>query len=173
MKFCDKKTTQKGAIGERIARQHLESKGLVVYEPVTDCAHPFDKLCATRNKRSLMIAEIKTKPSRRFYPDTGIDRRHYDDYMRIQAKYGIDVHLYFVDEDAKKIYGNKLTALIAPRQIFHNGKEIIYPLESKNIIYFPLEAMLHIADITESEAGDIAALSTRNLAYRTQASFFD
>lgn len=165
MNFSDKKTTRKGAIGEQIARRHLESKGLVVYEPVTGGAHPFDKLCASRNKKSLVIAEVKTKPARTHYPDTGIDLRHYHDYMHIQSRYGIDVHLYFVDEDAKRMYGNKLTSLIATRAILHRGKEIIYPLTQGGIIYFPLDAMASVANLSEIEAEEIAALSTRNEAY--------
>jgi len=165
MLFRDKQTTRKGAIGEQIARRHLESKGLVVYEPVTNGAHPFDKLCASRDKRSLVIAEVKTKPARVYYPDTGIDLRHYHDYMRIQARYGIDVHLYFVDEDKREMYGNKLTNLIARRQVEHNGKVLDYPMQQGGIIYFPLAAMEQVSLLTDDEAAGIAALSTRSEAY--------
>lgn len=167
MKFSDKPETRKGALGEAIVHRHLESRGLIVYQPQTDGAHPFDNLCASRDKKTIVIAEVKTKPRRLYYPDTGIDIRHYNDYMHIQTKYGIPVFLYFVDaESEKRIYGNKLIVLIASRQVEHNGKLLTYPIKSKGIIYFPLDAMLHVADLDAGDTQEIAALTTRNEHYK-------
>lgn len=165
MGFHDKLTTRKGALGEQIARRHLESRGLIVYAPLTDGAHLFDFLCANKQKQSIVAAEVKTKPRRLHFPDTGIDVRHFNDYMAIQTKYGIDVFLYFVDEHERRIYGNKLQTLIASREVDHNGKTIVYPLRINGIIYFPLCAMVDVAQITEQDADAISALSTRSAAY--------
>lgn len=163
--FADRTQTKKGAIGEGLVRQHLERKGLVVYSPITDAAHPFDFLCASGDKRTIVIAETKTKARRTFYPDTGIDARHLNDYMNVQSRYGIDVFLYFVDESMKAIYGNALKILVAPRAITHKNKVLTYPLTAGGIVYFPLEAMKTIANISEAEALSIVALNTRNEAY--------
>lgn len=163
--FADRAQTRKGAIGEGLVRQHLERKGLVVYTPLTDAAHPFDFLCASGDKRTIVIAETKTKARRTYYPDTGIDARHLNDYMIVQERYGIDVFLYFVDESIKAIYGNALKTLLEPREITHRNKPIKYPLAVGGIVYFPLNAMKTIAHISDAEALSIIALNTRNEAY--------
>ncbi len=165
MGFHDKLTTRKGALGEQIARRHLESRGLIVYAPLTDGAHLFDFLCANKQKQSIVAAEVKTKPRRLYFPDTGVDIRHYRDYMAVQSKYGVDVFLYFVDEHERRIYGNKLTVLIASREVEHNGRRLCYPLQSGGIIYFPLCAMVDVAVLSEEDATEISALSTRSGGY--------
>ena len=169
MGFHDRLTTRKGALGEQIARRHLESRGLIVYAPLTDGAHLFDFLCANKQKQSIVAAEVKTKPRRLYFPDTGVDLRHYRDYMAVQSKYGVDVFLYFVDEHERRIYGNKLTALIAAREVEHNGKTLTYPMESRGIIYFPLCAMIEVASLSTEDAEAISALSTRSGEYAYHA----
>lgn len=160
-----KKTVQKGNIGEVIVNQWLIKNGFIPYIPMELGAHPFDRLCATRDKKTIFVAEVKAKPARIYYPDTGIDIRHYDEYSFITEKYNLDVYIFFVDEDRKEIYGNILSTLIKPRTILHLGRKIDYPLKYKGIIYFPLEAMKKIADLTDQEANDLANLSGRNSIY--------
>jgi hypothetical protein len=43
MEWSRRKEVQKGDTGERIVRSYLESKGWVVYEPITEGRHAFDK----------------------------------------------------------------------------------------------------------------------------------
>jgi len=161
----NKPTVKKGDIGESIVDKHLLSKGFIPYHPGSPGSHPFDRLVASRDKKTIFIADTKSKPARRYYPDTGIDVRHYNQYKYIQDKYGIDVYIYFVDEDSGTIYGNYLNTLDKPYGIKHGNKSIYYPLVDRGIRYFPLTAMEQIGNIPKNELKKLREYSTRNPAY--------
>lgn len=163
--WSDRPQVKKGTLAEALVRRHLEQRGLVVYEPVTDGAHPFDKLCSTSDKRSLVIAEVKAKPCRRFFPDTGINVRNWEDYKAIRAKHRLQVFIYFTDEDIGAIYGNTLSELEQPREIDHNGKTLTYPLIHAGIVYFPLAAMRLVDRLSDKESAALSMLSTRRDNY--------
>ena len=163
--WLDKDTVKKGNIGEDIVRDYLIKMGYVPYEPVIGIAHPFDKLCASRDKKTIFIAEVKTKARRNKYPDTGINISHYNDYKNIQTKHNIHVFLFFVDEMLKKVYGEFLIKLEDPLKIIVNGYEINYPLRFKGIIYFPIEKMRDIGDLNKQQVADLKNLSTRSYDY--------
>lgn len=169
MKWSDKKQVKKGKIGEQIVIDWLISKGIIPYKPVLGTgAHPFDQLCATKDKSKIFITECKAKPARIYYPDTGINISHHQDYKNIQEKYGIDVFIYFIDEDAQKIYGGSLDTISEEIVINHRGKSIKYPLTQKGIIYFPLENMNKIADISDAKAEQLRQYSSRNPSYKKE-----
>lgn len=170
--FNELTTTKKGNLGESIVDKYLLGKNIIPYipHPENETAHPFDRLCASRDKKNVFIAEVKTKPSRNFYPDTGINLKSYKEYKFIQDKYSIEIWMFFVDENINKIYGNKLSKLDIPIEIVFKGKTISYPLTQKNnygvpIIYFPLEYMINICDIDNKLSQKLKTLSTRNYEY--------
>lgn len=169
MEWKDRTTVKKGDLGESIVDAFLESRGLVIYDPKTPGAHPFDRICATRDKRYICVVDVKSKPARIYYPDTGIDKKHFDEYLHIQETHSIDVWLFFVDEIRKQIYGQKMKTLAQPRIIEHNGRNLSYPWEAGKIIYFPLAAMSVIAKITQDEADALLRLSTRTYLYPEEA----
>lgn len=154
----ENKTVKKGNLGEQIVIDYLSKKGYVIYKSVTNGAHPFDNLCATRDKKEIFIAEVKTKEARKYFPDTGIDIRHYDEYRFIQNKYSLKVYLFFVDASNRKIYGNALETLESKTLI----DKRVYPLRQKGIIYFPLSNMELIAELTEQQANMITKYNTKN-----------
>lgn len=158
-------TVKYGQIGEDIVNKYLISRGIIPYAPSSSGAHPFDRLCASKDKRRLFVAEIKTKPARIYYPDTGINISHYLDYKHIQEVYKIQVIIFFVDHDRKSVYGNYLSELETECNIEHNGKVIAYPLTYKGIIYFPLAKTIHVADIPDEEIEKLQILSSRNQDY--------
>lgn len=166
-----KPQVKKGNLGEEIVVNYISKHGFVPYKPTLDSkAHPFDLLCASEDKKTVFIAEVKAKALRQKYPDTGINMRNYNDYHNIMDRYnGINIFLFFVDEKAGKVYGNWLSILKQRRWITHNGKKICYPRHENNgyqsIIYFPKEAMRDIADLTPGEIEKLANLSTRNPKY--------
>jgi len=158
---------KKGSFGEQAVREFLESKGYIVYQPATtDKPHAFD-MFAVRNKNEIIIAEVKTKPRRNYYLDTGIDLRHYNEYKNITEKYKFDIFLLFVDEMEEKIYGNFLSKLEKTTQIFYENKNrtIIYPLIEKDICYFPLQNMLFISKLDKNKADTIKQFSRRKYDY--------
>jgi len=162
----NKITVKKGNIGEDIVRDFLIGKGFIPYIPEVDGAHPFDKLCASKDKKTVFIAEVKAKARRNYYPDTGIDIRSFNDYMNIKNKYNINIFIFFVDEMEKRIYGNWLSILTKRRKIKHKNKLIDYPKEEGGIIYFPIEVMKYISNLTEEQINILKETSTRNYKYK-------
>jgi len=169
MAWNDKQEVKKGNIGERIVEEWLISHGIIPYAPCTEAAHPFDRLCASADKKRIFVAEIKCKPRRYAYPDTGINYSHYCDYVNIAMKYSMDVFLYFVDEYQRAIYGGELiTRLIPEFQIVHHGKTLLYPLHTSHMqngrsvkmVYFPLKRMHQIATLSDEQCNSLRALST-------------
>lgn len=160
MNWNDRIQVQKGNLGEELVEQYLAKKGFVVYRPITG-PHPFDRLCASADKRRIFVAEIKTKPRRKYYPDTGFNQRHNQDYLRIAMQHSMDVFVYFVDEVVGKIYGGELISnLHKPRQIQHGSKTLTYPWSIDGIIYFPLSCMEVVAELPRDERARLAALSS-------------
>lgn len=152
----NKTTVKKGNVGEEIAKNYLEKKGFIVYNPNTPGSHPFDNLCA--DNRNIFIVEIKTKEARKYYPDSGVDIRNYNKYLYIKSKHNMKVYLFFVDAANAKIYGNEIDELIKPQII--NGKN--YPSKEKDIIYFPLMNMITISNLTKEQCDEIAQYNTKN-----------
>jgi len=172
LKFEDLPQVQKATIAEKELDKFLMAKGIVPYLPSPGAAHPFDRLCASADKKNLFVAEVKAKASRTFYPDTGMNVSNYNDYINIRDKYGIDVWVFFIDEFRKQIYGNLLTELERSIRIEHNGKSLQYPLiqpdyKGKEIIYFPLVKMIKICDLDSEVAESMGELSNRNYEYPT------
>lgn len=158
-----RKPVQKGNLGEQIVKKYLEQRGYIVYQPVTEGAHAFDKLCVSKDKKDIFIAEVKTKPHRLYYPDTGINTRNLQEYKYIQEKHSINVFIFFVDEVAQQVYGNTLYELEKPRTVTdYLGNKYTYPKEEFNhITYFPLDAMKYIGTIDINDAKALSGLSTR------------
>ena len=166
MEWQDKIQTRKGNVGEAIVHRFLESKGLTIYQPVTNQAHPVDRIVANRDHSNLRMVEIKSYPRRIHYPDTGIDARHYYSYVEKQALHNIPLSIYFVDEDMGKIYGGRLDYISQEIQVEHRGKKINYPLfqdcHKGKKVYFHIDLMTTIADLTHDERMELDSLSTRN-----------
>lgn len=157
--WAERTEVRKASIGELLVDEYLLRKGIVPYRPIADKAHPFDRLCASSDKKRIYVVEVKTKPKREIYPDTGVDWRHFNDYMHIAMQHSMDIFIYFVDERVKSIYGGELISNLAqPRVIRYEGRLLIYPLKRGEIIYFPLEAMEHVADLSDEVCKELIAL---------------
>jgi hypothetical protein len=165
MKWEERTEVQKGNLGEAIIDNYLRNKNLIPYVAVFDGAHPFDRLVASANKKSIYIAEIKTKARRTYYPDTGINYRNYCQYKHIAKKYGIKIFVFFVDEWAKGIYGNILENLEEPKEVIYKTKKLNYPLRQGEIIYFPLCNTKNISSFNEADAEKLKGLAKRNYDY--------
>lgn len=161
MESWDKKIQViKGTYGEELVRGYLESNGWIVYSPATQGAHAFDNLCV-KDKKNIVIAEIKTKARMTYYNATGFNIASFNEYKYIQDKYKLDVFVFFVDEFLKKIYGNKLSIL----EKSYSAKDGEYPKRMKNIILFSLEIMKDVAIIKESDCEFLKKASSRNYDY--------
>ena len=155
----------KGNYGEGLVDQILIKKGIIPYKPVVNRAHPFDRLCATSDKKTLFIAEVKTKARRNWWPDTGFNYSHYLGYREIQEKHRLDIVIFFVDEGMGKIYGGKLSRIAQEHDVVWKGKIVNYPKKEKRIIYFPLEIMTTYADLTFEDIELLKQSSSRSYNY--------
>jgi hypothetical protein len=144
--FSQLPTTRKGAIAEQYVRDMLVGMGWHIYTYSADQSHPVDMLAITPDKQ-LVAVEVKCKCARVYYPDTGIDRNDYYAYHELQAQLNLPVLLLFVDNYYKQVYGNYLDTLSQPITIVDNQRELVYPLFDERYVYFPLQSMVHYADI--------------------------
>jgi len=137
--FNETTAYKKGAYGEMLIDRLLLKSGIMPYKPFKDASHPFDRLCASNDKKKLFVVEVKTKKKRNKYNDTGFNYSNYLDYKNIYDKYNIPVFIFFIDDHLGEIYGNYLHNIDIPVYDMIYKKE--YPLIEKKgqkIIYFPL-----------------------------------
>lgn len=140
-----------GDYGEVLVKNFLEGIGYVCYQPVTDRAHLCDFFMFRKDKGTL-AAEVKTKPMRDKYPDTGFDMRSYKRYKQLVEEHNMRMYVFFVDEKLKWIYGNFLDVLDKP---FVAGR-YMYPRDesyfnSMEIRYYPIDKMELIRPLTDKE----------------------
>lgn len=174
-------TVKKGDSGERFVDTFLMENGYISYTAAFSGPHPFDRICflnLTANPvkpfGKSFIAEIKTKEERRYYADTGIDVRFDKKYSQMEEIHQQPVFLFFVDKNAKAVYGNYLSELHIPcfvKSDKRKGDKIItYPrIESyanSSIIYFPTAKMIHLFDLSEGQCAKLKAHTTKAIAYR-------
>ena len=154
MNFNESSEFKKGRFGEDKIQKMLAKRGFTIYMPITAGSHPVDKIVFSKDKRKLIIAEVKTYPKRKLYNDTGINLSHYYDYKYINETYNIPIFLFFIDKSLNKIYGNFLTELVKP----FNNYPIIAETKTGKKIYFPLTNMLNLAELTEEESTELCKL---------------
>lgn len=155
----------KGNYAEDIINDYLEMLGYILYSPKTKGAHAFDRM-AIKNKSEIIIAECKAKARRNKYPDTGIDLNNYKGYKNIQDKHNLKVFIFFIDEMIGKIYGNFINELEKEKTISGKKYPSIEPTKyGKEIIYFPLENMIDIKELTQEQILFLKQSSKRNYEY--------
>lgn len=153
----------KGDFAENIVHDFLEKKGFIVYKPMTNAAHGFDRL-AVKNKSQLIIAEVKAKARMNKYEATGIDLRHYNEYKKVQEKHNIPVWIFFVDELLSKIYGNWISEL-EKKITGDDGVEYPNTKIAKGIILFSLKHMKDVSNLTSRQCEYLKENSTRTYEY--------
>jgi hypothetical protein len=167
--------TRKGTFGEEIVDPYLRKLGFIPYRPIIDHAHPFDRLCASLDKRTLFVSDAKAKARRNKYPDTGIDMSSYLTYKYAFLYHRLDTFLAFVDEIEGSIYGGFLNELDQWQQIKTKHGLLWYPKTENNgeseIRYFPVARMQTIGRLSDNEAKILKQLSTRNPEYDREPKF--
>lgn len=158
-----KTSVKKGNIGEDIVKRYLESKGLVCYQPTTEKAHGFDML-AVKDKRTVIIAEVKSKALMNKWKATGFAQKNYEEYIYIQKKHNIPVFIFFVDEHMGKIYGNTLTEL--DKEIVVDGETFPKLIQNGKTRIFHFDVMKVIAELDNSECERLKRYTQRNYEYR-------
>jgi hypothetical protein len=143
---------KKGDIGEQIVRSYLEGKGWIVYEPVTDGPHYFDKL-ATKNKDRVIALDVKTKARLNYWSAQGINIKHYNEYINFTKTTSIPFFLFFVDDKNGDVHMVNILDLQDP----------IYP--NSAIIAWDLKQMDYLFNIGEENIRLLSQFDTRNHDY--------
>lgn len=150
MSFAEQVQMVKGDYGELLVDLHYTAKGITIYKPIMSASHVIDRFYIDKNNQVVPV-DVKTKPKRNLYPDTGFDFEDYDKYKKIRKDYQMDPFIIFVDENLGKVYGNKLSLLekeIVVKAQLSSGESYMlkYPKgatckHDKLQIYFPLKNM--------------------------------
>lgn len=157
----NKTEVKKGNIGEEIILEYLESKDFIVYKSITDGAHLIDYFGLYGNK-DVYSFEVKTKRRRAFFPDTGFEYRHWQEYLKLNDKYNINIFFFFVDDFEKCIYGNWLSELKNEVKIIANGEQVVFPLKN----------MKKIANLSKEDIIKLRSYTTENYSYENIEKYF-
>jgi len=149
-----KKALKKGELGELLVREYFESKGWIVYCPFTkNKAHYFDMLC-TKNKKSVIALDVKTKARLNKWEAQGINIKSYGEYMGFVERIKIPFYLVFVDDKLGDVYAQnilKLTNRFKP---------------NKDIIAWYLKDMEFLFNIGEENIEKISKLDQRSYKFK-------
>ena len=151
---------QKGKIGEKIVKDFLESKGFIVYAPITEGSHKIDFFAHSGKSKDVVCCEVKTKPRMKKFPKTGFNISCYKHYLEVHNKYSIPVFCAFVDEFERCIYGNWLSELGEPDYI-------------GSVVVWHLGKMKKIADLTDPQVDEINSLRDSKYNYSDVKPFFN
>lgn len=168
MRFQDLPNTKKGDMGEALVDDYLVRQRVVPFLPTTDGRHAFDRICLSI-KRGLFLADVKTKPCRLYYPDTGIDEACYREYRAASKLFSVPFFLFFVCEQHEMIHGNWLNALDEPRKVQHGPASLEYPAveatEHGEIRYWPTKALYALERIEGPRLVRLRDQTTRRYPY--------
>jgi hypothetical protein len=153
----DRKAVKKGNLGELycdeltqlIAKTFLQGDGWISYKPNLPGPHKFDRIFVHRDHPEQIPWDIKTKPRRENYRDTGINESLVERYRES----GKDFLLIFADEAESMVYGNWLSELLKERTVDFAGWT--YPASYQGITYFPLSAMIPIATLSDAQCAEL------------------
>jgi len=179
-----------GMEGEDIVDKIFKDAGWVIYHPKENASHPIDriaiqpyqsKLLQTNQDRKgnitpprgmVIFWDVKLKPRRLMYSDTGVDKDQYEIYKTVDKYYGGSMMLFFIDPETQQIYGNSLSNLDAPciykstdmsGNITSHNKH--YPSNEGGIIYFPLQNMKLYKYLTPAACNHFREQNKRNGEY--------
>lgn len=161
-------TWAKGFVGHQIARSVAKRilRADVLYEPESGRSEPFDFIGVEFATSRISAGDFKAKPARTFYPDTGINISQHERYKGFARKYKMPFPLLFIDEGFGLVYGNFWRILVEPRTVWWEKQNYRYPLQYHGIIYFPVEYMRILSELSMAQRILLRAVSTRNKSWK-------
>lgn len=157
-------TTKKGDIGERILMRIIRTffPSTNIYLPSEeDGAHQCDAIVISWKSLRIVLVDAKAKPAMSYYPESGINKDQFDNYIKIGRRHRALVFLCFIDEANGMAYGNFVQILKRKRKVFWNRNNLTYPRlcpGSKGLtIMFPIDYMRPLAILTDEEVKELIA----------------
>mgnify|MGYP003108818686 CR=1 FL=1 len=159
------KTFKKGTLGESIVIETLKKlfpEYDILTQNIKDKAHWVDLILMNKINNDIKYIEVKTKARLNKYPMTGIDYKHYQEYIRLNEK-GIDVIIFFVDDKLGDIHYLPVSKAI---ELENQNKIKILDFKQRNInkktICWFLEDMKFITKISKDQIDKLTKLDERN-----------
>jgi len=159
------KTFKKGTLGESIVIETLKKlfpEYDILTQNIKDKAHWVDLILMNKINNDIKYIEVKTKARLNKYPMTGIDYKHYQEYIRLNEK-GIDVIIFFVDDKLGDIHYLPVSKAI---ELENQNKIKILDFKQRNInkktICWFLEDMKFITNISKDQIDKLTKLDERN-----------
>lgn len=175
MDFQDRSTTKKGSYAQQIVREWFIERGhfpTPEYDPRENRPHMVDMFCV-RKDGTVIAVDAKGKAARAKFDDTGIDYRHFHDYMNIAMANKMDVWAIFLDHIEGYAYGAPILELARP---YHKApqseagrkrgcfpKPGSYPRIEADIIYFPRAAMATLFELSDVQRNTLATMTHTNV----------
>ena len=169
--FSHFKSTKKGTIGEFLVIDIIK-KMFPQYDILThhikNKAHWVDFVIMNKEKNDVKYIEVKTKARFNKYPITGIDLRHYKEYIKLYEK-GNDVIIIFVDDKIGDIHFLPVSKAI---ELENQDKIKRFSFKQKNkkteTICWYLSDMKFISKITEKYINNLTRYDERNYIFKIE-----
>ena len=156
---------KKGDIGEQLVADALGNRGMLTTKWDQDGSHPYDKIMVERKTGKIIsLFDVKTKPIRNNYQDTGINLSKYYHYQNSSKINKFPFALFFVDEVRREIYFGFLHEICSER--ICEGQ--IYPKIERfreSIIYFHISSLKLLCSIATSTSCLIKNQNQRSYPY--------
>ena len=159
------KTFKKGTLGESIVIETLKKffpEYDILTQNIKDKSHWVDLILMNKINNDIKYIEVKTKARLNKYPMTGIDYKHYQEYIKLNKK-GIDVIIFFVDDKLGDIHYLPVSKAI---ELENQNKIKILDFKQRNInkktICWFLEDMKFITKISKDQIDKLTKLDERN-----------
>ncbi len=111
--------------------------------------------------------DVKAKARLNKYPATGINQKHFDEYLAFSEKHSMLFWVIFVDEMLMAVYGNEIAELEKERVVEGRKYPFVLPTKGQPVRVWPLEAMKQIGTIDSETQEKLFGLSQRNYAYQS------
>jgi len=167
--FTKTNSFKKGTLGEFIIIdiiKNLFPEYDILTNNIKNKAHWIDMILMNKTNNDIKYIEIKTKARLNQYPMTGIDFRHYQEYLKLNEK-GNDVIIIFLDDKIGDIHFLPISKAI---ELESQDKVKIFPFKQKNInkktICWFLEDMKFITKISKKDINKLSKLDERNYNFK-------
>lgn len=125
-----------GEIAEKIVTDRIESKGRIIYAPITEGKHLIDGMVVNPIDKSMIGIEVKKQ---RPFDWHGVKTytmplRNWIEYCDFVAEFKMDVLLFVVDTMRGKISFAHISSLNTPKWVKNGEKSLVqYPLMLRQI----------------------------------------
>ena len=155
---------KKGEIGEGIIINMIKNSYPnydILKHSIKDKAHWIDIIIMNKKNNDIRFVEVKTKARMNKFPMTGIDLKHYKEYLKLYLKTKIEILIYFIDDKIGNIY-----LLPISKAIELENQDKYKTFKNGEIICWFLDDMKYIKKISENKIKELTKYDERNYEFK-------